>query len=432
MNSLKNILNTHLFRVTSLNTISVLVRIAGGVAASKIIALFIGPSGLALIGNFRNFLSSVDTVATLGLQNGIIKYVAENEKDRNKLAKVLTTVLTTLLILIIIVSIALFFLSGYWSRWIFNDHDEYAWVIRILAFLLPWYGGNIILVSILNGFGRYKDVIYLNIWGNITGVALSALLIWQMGVEGALLGIIISPASLFIFSFYLVSKKLEGLFFFKKDNIDLHILKGFFSYSLMSLVTAVLGPIVYVGLRNMITDNAGAEEAGFYEGINRISAFYMMFISTLLTVYFLPKLSVAKTNTETQRVFRSYYLGIVPVFIGGVTALFFLKDFVILILLSEEFMPMKKLFFWQLLGDVFKVCMLILGYEFFAKKMTKAFIVTEAFSFVLLYISGSFLIGHFGSEGAVMAHALIYAVLLFVMVIYFRKKLFSSTPQDTF
>jgi PST family polysaccharide transporter len=36
--------------------------------------------------------------------------------------------------------------------------------------------------------------------------------------------------------------------------------------------------------------------------------------------------------------------------------------------------------FWQLVGDVLKVASLILGYQFFAKKLTVAFIVTELLS----------------------------------------------------
>lgn len=399
------------------------MRIVGGLAASKIIALFIGPSGLALIGNFRNFLSFVDSFSTLGFQTGIIKYVAENEKEEDKLLGVISTVLTTLLIVIGISSIILLFFAYYWSQWIFSSF-EYAWVFRLLAFLLPWYAGNIIFVSILNGLGKYRDVIYINIWGNVTGVIMSALLIWQLGVNGALLGLIISPASIFIFTFYLLKKRFSINKFFSRQYIDIKLLRGFFSFSLMSLVTAILTPVVYIALRNMIINDFGTEEAGYWEAINRISIFYMMFVNTLLSVYFLPKLSVANTCADTKSVFRSYYKVVAPLFLFGLLILYLLREFIITLLFTKEFLLMEKLFLWQLLGDFFKVCMLILGYEFFAKKMTKAFILTEIFSFTLLYISGTILIHDYGSEGAVMAHCLIYGILLVLLALYFRKKLF--------
>lgn len=401
-----------------------MVRIAGGLVASKILALFVGPGGLALIGNFRNFLSSVDIMSTLGFQNGIIKYVAENEKNEDRLVKILATVFYTLLAVILFTSLLLGGLSFYWSNWIFNGDLAYTWVFIVLAILLPWYAGNIIIVSILNGLGRYKQVISVTIWGNITGVLLSALLIWKLGINGALIGLILSPASLFLFSGYLIRREFSGKNLFSKKNIDFSLLKGFFSYSLMSLVTAVFSPVVFVLIRNMIIDTVGKDEAGYYEAINRISSFYMMFISTLLTLYFLPKLSVADNNAETRKIFRSYYKGIIPPFFAGLLIIFILKKYIIQTLLSDEFLPMENLFFWQLLGDLFKACALVLGYEFFARKMTKTFMVTEALSFLLLYCTSYFLIPLYGSEGAVMSHTLIYALLLVSLAVYFRKKLF--------
>lgn len=423
LNYLKKIVSTQLFRVSSLNTVSVAVRIAGGLVAAKIIALFIGPSGLALIGNFRNFLSSLDSVATLGFQNGIIKYVAESEKDEARLKKILATVFTLLFGVILVLSIVLYILSGYAANWILSN-TNYAWIFKLLALALPWYAGNIVLISVLNGLGKYRQVIYLNIWGNAIGVGISAVLIAYFKVAGAFIGLIASPSLLFVFSFFMLQKQFPRFAFWKKENIDFTLLKGFFSYSLMSLVTAVLGPVVYVSVRNMLIKSGSAEEAGFWEAMNRLSVFYLMFVSTMLTVYFLPQLSRAETDTETKKIFRSYYVGIVPIFIAGITIIYFLREFIILLLFSSAFLPMKELFLWQLFGDLLKVCTLILGYQFFASKNTKGFIIAETFSFISLYLLSIKLVALHGAEGAVMAHAINYGIQLVLMMIYFRKKLF--------
>jgi O-antigen/teichoic acid export membrane protein len=422
---LKKISSTPLFRISSLNSVSVLVRIAGGLVASKIIALFIGPAGLALVGNFRNFLTSIDNFSTLGFQNGIIKYVAENDKDEQKLRKIITTVFVTVLAAILLISTLLLLISGYWSRWIFSGTTEFAWVFKVLAFSLPWYTGNLIIMAVLNGLGKYKNIIFINIWGNSTGVLLSALLIWKLHMPGALLGLIVSPLLMFVISFYLLKKQMPGLLSLKLKAFDPDVLKGLFSYSLMSLFTAVLGPVVYLSIRNNLISNVGQDEAGFWEAINRISSFYLMFVSTLLTVYFLPNLAMAKDNSETRKVFRSYYKGVVPLFAIGLIVIFFMREFIVKLLFTSEFVPMTNLFFWQLLGDFLKVCTLILGYEFFAKKMTRAFIVFETLSFMLLYFASNYFIKLYGTEGAVMAHAFNYAVLLITFIIYFRKKLFT-------
>ena len=97
------------------------------------------------------------------------------------------------------------------------------------------------------------------------------------------------------------------------------------------------------------------------------------------------------------------------------------------VILSGDFMPMEKLFAWQLVGDLFKVCALILGQEFFARKMTRAFIATEMLSFCVFYFSGRYFITTYGAEGAVMAHAFTYLLYFVVLGIY----LFSRTDFET-
>ena len=150
----------------------------------------------------------------------------------------------------------------------------------------------------------------------------------------------------------------------------------------------------------------------------------MLFVSTILTVYFLPKLAVAKDNQETKNIFWSFYKGILPVFILGVTVVYFLRFYIVELLFTQEFLPVSGLFFWQLIGDVLKVASLILGYQFFAKKLTVAFIITELLSLSIIYFSSVLLVSIYGIEGVVMAHALTYFVYLIVLAVYFRKSLF--------
>lgn len=399
-----------------------MVRIAGGLVASKIIALFLGPGGVAVIGNFRNFLTSLEVFSTLGFQHGIIKYVAENEKNEPALQKIIATVFISIILVVLGLSVLLFFLSGFLNQIIFGD-GSYEWVFKVVAFSLPWYAGSFIFMAIINGLGKYKNVITINIWGNVIGVVLSAVLIWKLNLTGAFLGLIITPAVLFIFSFYLLQKQFPGFGFLKWENFEMPVLRGLLSYSFMSLVTALLTPVIYISIRNSITSVYGLDEAGYWENMNRLSVFYLMFITSMLSVYFLPKLSMAKSGAETQSIFRSYYKGILPLFVIGAFVVYFLREFIVRTLFSVEFLPMTDLFFWQLLGDFFKVCSLILGYEFLAKKNTKAFVITEVLSVSLLYISSRYLVESYGSKGAVIAQAVTFMVYFSILAAYFRKKL---------
>lgn len=424
MDFIKKIARTNLFKITSLNSLSVVLRLFIGLITSKVIAIFIGPSGLALLGNFRNFVGSFETVSTLGFQNGIVKYVAESKEQEIELKKYVSTIVISTSVVSLLLSGVLFSFSDFCNELIFGVGFKYSFVFKAFAFALPWYALSLVLVSIINGLGKFKKVIYINIIGNFIGLLVSVFFVSIFQITGALLSIIITPSLLFLVSFYYINKELPLFDFVRFRFFDFKIIKNLSHYFLMALVSGVIGSVVYIAIRKNIILTIGIEEAGFWETITRISSYYMLFVSSILTLYFLPKLAVAKNNQETKKIFRGFYKTVFPIFIITLTIIYFSRFFIIKLLFTKEFLPVSSLFFWQLLGDILKVASLILGYQFFAKKMTIAFIISELFSLGVLYFASDYLIKIFGVQGVVMAQAFDSFIYLLVLVIYFRKSLF--------
>ena len=423
MNFFKQIAQKELFKITSLNSVSVILKIIIGFVSSKVIAVFIGPSGMALVGNLRNFVASIEGVATLGFTNGIVKYVAEKDDKQEELKQFLSTVFITLFCVILILSVSLYFLADYLSQEIFGSLFQFEAVFKAFAIALPWYIASIIIVAIINGFGEFKKVIYINIIGNILGLLITVGLIFFYKTFGALLAVIISPSVLFFVTLFFINKKINLFQLISIKSFDFSVLKPMSEYSLMALFSMIIGPMVYLAIRNSVIENLDINQAGYWEALTRISNYYLLFLTTVLTVYFLPKLSKATSNKETKSVFWSYYKGIIPIFLVGLIMVYLLKDILIQILFTKEFLPVSKLFIWQLVGDFFKALSLILGYQFFAKKLTKAFIITEIISLTILWFSSTYLLSIYGIEGIVMAHAFTFFMYFVVLGIYFRKSL---------
>lgn len=379
---------------------------------------------MALVGNLRNFSSSLESISTLGFTNGIVKYVAEDKDDKSRLQKTISTAFIGLLIVVVILSLVLYIFSTHWNNQVFGKNFDYQIVFKALALALPWYAISLFLLSLINGLGKFKEVIWVNIIGNGIGLLVSIYMILHFKTLGALLSIVITPALLFFATFYFLNKELYFLGAIRFRYFDFQIIKNLSSYSMMALVSSVFGPVVFLIIRKNVIHFVGLEQAGFWETISRISTYYMMFVTTILSVYFLPKLVVAKNNQETKMVFWSFYKNILPLFVVALSVIYMCRFIIVKFLFTDEFLPVTTLFFWQLLGDVFKAASWILGYQFFAKKMTKAFIVTEIVSLAVLYFSSIFLIKTFGIQGVVMAQAFDNFVYLLVLAIYFRKSLF--------
>lgn len=427
MKLIKSIFQNPVFKITSINSVSVLIRIFTGVISTSIVAKVLGPSGVALLDNLRNFITSLETISTLGFNNGIVKYVAQHNKNEDELKKIISTVFSTLFGASFLVAIVLFFFSTYWNTVIFGDEYDFSIVFKVTALTIPLFALNIFLIAIINGLSEFKKVIYINIAGNLLGFGFTILMILKYEINGALLAMALVPAILFMVSWFWISKSLDLKKYIKKELYDFSVIRNLSGYSLMAFVSAFCLPIIYLKIRTNAFDVIGIENAGNWSAMGRLSSFYMMFISTLLSVYFFPKLAQSESDRQTQSVFFDYYKSVIPMFLVGGLILYFLRDIFITLIYSERFLVLSDLFLWQLVGDFFKVCSLILGYQFFAKKMTKAFLITEIFSIALLYFSSDYLMRIFGTQGLVMAHAVTYLIYFFALLGMFRKVIFGRS-----
>lgn len=418
---LHKIAKSKFIKLLSLNSLSVFVKIISGLITSKLLAVFVGPSGMGLVGNFRVFFSALEGISTLGFQNGVVKYTAENENDSFYLKKMAFTVSITLMLVSIIIGVTLFCFASYWNTVVFGFSVRYEFVFKVVALSLPWYALSLIWVAIANGLGFYKRVLGVAIAGNSASVLLAVYLIYQFKTTGAVLLVALVPAVWFLVTMLLMPKVVQIGALFSMRYFDFKILKSLSSYSIMALFAAVASPLVYLIIRKEIVLSLGLEQAGYWETMGRIASYYMLFVTSIVSIYYFPKLAQAKSKADSKLIFRNFYQTILPVFIVMVFVIFLCRDFIIQFLFAPSFKPVADLFFLQLLGDIFKVAALILGYQFFAKKHTVAFLVSEFLSLLFLYLSSYFLMNIYGLKGVVMAQALDNFLYFVVLLVYFRK-----------
>lgn len=413
-----------LVKVTSLQTASLLTKIIAGVLTSKAIAIFIGAEGLALIGNLRNFVSSFQTISILGFYNGTVKYVAEFKDNAAKLSKTISTVFYVGFIATILVSTFCYFNAESINDIIFPSYNNYPYVIKIFAMVLPFYALNMFSFSLMNGFSNYKMLIVINIIGQILGLSITLLLIYQNKIEGALISVAIAESLICLITLVGIINRRSLIPLIKVKEISFGVLKRMSSYTMMALFSAVILPLVLMAIRNYIIDNVGYKDAGFWEAMTRISKYYLMLVSSLMALYILPRFSEIDGIKEFRREVFNFYKTVMPLFGVGLIVIYFLRPFIVLGIFSDEFQPVEDLFLWQLLGDFIKVLSIVIAYQFLAKKMFWHYIVTEAFLVIMLYITSIYLVDYYGVKGAVIGHFVSYLMYYGVVLLIFGSSLF--------
>ena len=75
-----------LIKTSLLTAISTVIRLIAGFVSVKIVAVYIGPSGLALVGQMQSFIAMISSIASAGVGSGVVKYTSEY-KDNNEVKR---------------------------------------------------------------------------------------------------------------------------------------------------------------------------------------------------------------------------------------------------------------------------------------------------------------------------------------------------------
>jgi PST family polysaccharide transporter len=417
---LKRILAKDIVKVFSLNAGATLVRMLTGFVSVKIVAVLIGPAGIALLGQLNNFSSIFLTASTGGINNGVTKYIAENQCSQQKINIYLRTALWITLSLSAVCGLVLLTGSGYFARLILKD-TGYQGVIIVFGITIVLYALNGLLVSILNGYKQFTKYVRVNIAGSIVSLLFSAGLAYFFGVYGALLAAVTYQSVVLVVTVILCSR----CDWFKKVNFfgpfSRQAGKRLSHYSVMSLVSAATVPVSQLIVRSYMLHHTSLADAGIWEGMNRISAMYLMVITTSLSVYYLPRLSELKTRDALRKEIRSVYKLLVPVLLSATILIYVFRHAIVSILFDVNFADMQRLFAFQLIGDFLKMTSWILAFQMLAKSMTVLYVTTEitfSLSFVLLAM---LFINKYGNTGATIAYAINYLGYLMLMMLVFRK-----------
>lgn len=409
-----------LIKTSLLNGIAVVIKMLTMLGLNKILAIYVGPAGYAAIGNFQNAAQMITTFASGAINTGVVKYTAEYHDDEEKQRQVWRTAGTIAVLGSVITGIGVAVFSKQIAQWFLQD-ESYNTVFIWFSVTLVFFIFNTLLLAILNGKKEIHRYIIANIAGSLFALAVTSVLAVQFGLHGALTALAIHPSFAFIITLYLCYKADWFKFSYLFGRLDKQVVLNLSKYTAMALTSAACVPVSHILIRTHLADTLGMDAAGYWEAMWRLSAAYLMLVTTTLSLYYLPKLSEVKDPKEIKAEILQGYKIILPVAAACGLVIYLLRDFIIGVLFTSDFIPMRDLFAWQMVGDTLKIGSWILAYLMLGKAMMKLFIASEIVFAAGFYGWTYFLTGMYGLEGVTIAHAINYAIYWVVMGVFIGK-----------
>ena len=411
-----------LIRTSLLNGIAVVIKMLTLLGINKILAIYVGPAGYAALGQFQNAVQMITTFASGAINTGVTKYTAEYFDDEAKQRLVWRTAGTIALVGSVVTALLIAAFNKPLAGWFLKD-ISYGGVFLWFSATLVLFTFNTLLLAILNGKKEIARYVVANIAGSIFALIVTTVMTIQFGLYGALVALAVYQSIAFFVTLILCYKAHWFKISYLVGGVDKKTALNLGKYTAMALTSAACVPLSHILVRNHLGETLGWAAAGYWEAIWRLSSAYLMFVTTTLSVYYLPKFSELKDPGDIKKEIIKSYKIILPIAALCGLLIYLLRDLIINTLFTKDFAPMRELFAWQMLGDLLKVGSWILAYLMLSKTMFITFIAAEilfSFSFVA---TTYFFVDRFGLVGVAIAHAINYGIYWAVLIFMLDKNM---------
>ncbi|MBE0471699.1 MAG: O-antigen translocase [Methyloprofundus sp.] len=424
-----------LVKTSILSFIATAIKMIAGLVINKAVAVYIGPAGLALVGQFQNFSQLVMTAAQGAINSGVTKYAAEYGKDNDRIPILFSTAAIISLFSSVAVGTGIVLFSNYASLH-FLKSEDYSYVFVIFGFTIVLFVINNLLLSILNGLKEIKAWVMINIIQSIYSLIFTTLLIVFLGLDGALIALVTNQSVIFLIVLWMLRKhqviKLSNF----KCAFDKPEAKKLGGFALMTAITMLTVPVSLIIVREIIIRSGSLEEAGYWQAMWYMSLMYLMVFMTVIKIYFLPKLSELLQPSQIRNELINGFILFLPILIVLFVVIYYLRDYLLIILFSPEFQEVSDLFYWQLIGDFFKLAGTFFGILLAAKaKHFRVILVNVLFS-ISFVIFAYFYYADIGIEGVVFAHFVnnvfyfVFVILISLDLVYGKQKFSVNNNTD--
>jgi PST family polysaccharide transporter len=360
------------------------IRMAIGLCITKIIAVHVGPGGMALFGQFQSFMSATGAIAGGGTGNGVVKYLAQYHDEPDRRRRVYCTAVILGLVLSGVVAAVLLSGAPAIALALFAQ-EGYEPAIFAIAAGVVFTSTNATLIAALNGLKLTSHFFCAQVALGLLSLTVLIALVPIYGIIGAMIALVVSQPLCLIVILFLLPSALRISVREILRSADRVSAAQLVRFSAMALTTAIVVPASHIAIRDTLASGVSIQAAGCWHGMWRVSEVYLLFITSALSVYYLPRLSEIQDKTQLLHEIIGAAKYVIPAALASSAIIFLSRDLIIHMLFTGEFREMRELFAYQLVGDVLKVSAWLVAFLMLAKARTALYMISEI-AFAALFV----------------------------------------------
>lgn len=344
--------------------INILINLLRG----KMVALFLGTSGMGILSLFTVACSTIQQFASLGLNQAAVRDISiANVKGNIKEASEMVFAVRRMIRISATIGTLFTIIFSNWLSQITFGNEKYKWPFILSSifvfFSLLSNGEN----SVLQGFRRLKSLAVRNIIGALSGLVFGTPLYYFFGEKGIVPALVISAFVVYLFAWY-GTKEIGLIPVFQSFRGSVIICKSILLVGVLMSIADCLGGLTNYSILSFFRHYGSIEDVGLYNAANSLTGQYVSLVFTAMAVDYYPRLSGISHDREATKALVNQQSELLVLIVAPITSVvFIIAPLLISLLLTSEFMSIVGVVRFMGYGLIFKACCFPMGYLSLAK-----------------------------------------------------------------
>lgn len=352
------------------------INIGIGIVKVKVLAVLLGPAGVALMGLYQNIMSIASTLAGCGIDNSGVRQLASSAGEAEILAIVRRTLWLANLVLGLAGMVILWLLREPVAIWVFGDTahvSEVGWLG--LGVLLTLIAGS--QTALLQGLRRIEDLARVTVISAFFSAIVGISLVYLLGQAGVVWFVLAAPAASGLVASYYAARLPPPQTAGNWQAIHLQW-QAMLKLGIPFMVAGLLTLATQLAARSIMLRELGLDASGYFQAAWAVSMTYIGFVLGAMVVDYYPRLTEAISDHSRVRKLVNEQTEMALLLAGpALLAMITLAPWVIHLLYAASFTPATEVLRWQLLGDIIKVAVWPMDFILLAMGRGKLFIGTQ-------------------------------------------------------
>ena len=352
-----------------------------GIIRVKVLALFLGPTGIGLAGMYQAATAMISTVTGLGLGPAGVRQIAEAAAsgDVLRVAKTVALLRRTAWISGLLGMALVLILAKPLALATFGN-DRYTGGVALVSLTLLFGGISAGQTALLQGLRRLRELAACYLLGSLFGTVASITLVYFLRDRGVA-PFLVAVAGFGILTSWWYARKVTFPTVHLPWRETFQSARPLLGMGVSFLALGLFAAGVTYVTRILVIHELGMHAIGLYTAASTISLLYVGIVVDAMGADFYPRLtSVANNHTAVNRLVNQQAEMGVLMALPGILVTLLLAPWVMHFFYSREFVAAAGLIRWQILGMGLRVACWPLGYILLAKGLGKRMVFFEAIS----------------------------------------------------